>query len=166
MPRIVVEIDDDLLAAAARQLGTTTEKDTVEAAVRQAAWLTTRFSVGDRFRVASSEQADREARERAPWGDEPPGRGAHAGSGAVGEEPAPGPADEGHGSLLGGLVGLAVESVRSSAERNRQNWEKERARQEQRRAEQRRQDEEELLRLQLKQAQREERERRRRWLGL
>ncbi len=163
MPRIVVDIDDNLLAAAARQLGTTSEQGTVEAAVRQAAWLTRRTSMGDQFEF----QADRSGIAGPGSRDnEPPLQGAPTGAAAGGEAAPPAQAGQGHGSLLGGLVGLAVESVRSSADRNRENWEKERARQEQRRAEQRRRDEEELLRLQLKQAQREERERRRRWLGL
>lgn len=163
MPRIVVDIDDNLLAAAARQLGTTTEQSTVEAAVRQAAWLTTRrSSMGDQFEF----RADRSGNAGPGSGDnQAPRPDAPAGTAADFEAPTA-RAGQGHSSLLGGLIGLAVESVRSSAERNREDWEKERARQERRRAEQRRRDEDELLRLQLKQAQREERERRRRWLGL
>ena len=64
MSRTVVDLDDEALAAAAQVLGTSTKKDTINAALREVGMRQVRATMLDRFaedpEYWAREQADRE----------------------------------------------------------------------------------------------------------
>ncbi|WP_329217103.1 type II toxin-antitoxin system VapB family antitoxin [Streptomyces sp. NBC_01485] len=83
MSRTVIDLDDEALAEAARHLGTTTKKDTVNAALREIADKRRRAAAVERMRQMVAEgEIDLSAIEkpvRKPCSDHDSGSGSDAG---------------------------------------------------------------------------------------
>ena len=67
MAKTLIEIDDEYLAAAQQALGTTTKKDTVNAALREVAALAARRRDQQRFVSGSLPDLEDEDVMRAAW---------------------------------------------------------------------------------------------------
>ncbi len=65
MTRTVVDIDDEALAAAAAELGTTTKVETVNRALAEIAARPRRLAALARLRLADDDLGDRQVMERA-----------------------------------------------------------------------------------------------------
>jgi Arc/MetJ family transcription regulator len=68
MTRTMIDLDDDLVARAAKELGTRTKKDTVHAALRAALRATAARSLLDRM-AANADGVEDEALVNAMWAD-------------------------------------------------------------------------------------------------
>ena len=65
MARTVVDIDDEALAAAAAELGTTTKVDTVNRALAEIAARPRRLAALERLRTTDDDLGDRETMQQA-----------------------------------------------------------------------------------------------------
>ena len=67
MARTLIDINEALLATAARELGTTTKRATVEAALRAVVGKAARHELGQLMAEAGKRPADLDAEQDAAW---------------------------------------------------------------------------------------------------